>query len=59
MIVAMIKISEGNGEVGSMWTETGIFHQASTLKELMLWADKVKCGRKGDVVLSSPSEDHT
>lgn len=37
-IVATIKRSAGNGSVGDMWDETGIFELSTPLEKVMDWA---------------------
>lgn len=57
-IVAMKERSAGNESVGEMWIETAIFHQDTTVREILKWADKISNNSKGGrLMLSVPSEE--
>jgi len=40
-IVATIRRSDGNSEVGEMWSETAVFDSDVTLLEVYKWAGRV------------------
>ena len=38
--IAMLSRSDGNSEVGSMWTETKVFTIDSRIEDVLVWAIK-------------------
>jgi len=48
-IIAIKECADGNESVGTHWKEVKTFDDETTLKEVMLWADKI--GYKSNVIL--------
>lgn len=52
-IVAMKKMADGNESVGTMWTETKVFEETATLKEVLMWGGNLG---KRDIVITKADE---
>lgn len=57
-IIALMKCATGNGEVGTAWTETAIFSDASRLVDVWDWYEKKHKASHGkpELTISFPED---
>ena len=49
--IVIAECANGNASIGSMWLETKVFDEHSSLKDVMEWANKTN-GLEGKIILT-------
>lgn len=57
-VVALVKCAAGNGEIGTIWTETAIFESNDTIGDILHWYSRMrtKSHSKPELILSIQTE---